>query len=106
MDSVNDELQRRINAHVLNGDAPSIIWAMEGQIRINTELEAKLAELERREALLTNVVRDVYRWSEHVYGAGNAEGWYEVAMTRIQELRGSLDALTDAGFPWTEEPQP
>jgi hypothetical protein len=52
------------------------------------------------------VVRDVYRWSEHVYGAGNAEGWYEVAMTRIQELRGSLDALTDAGFPWTEEPQP
>jgi hypothetical protein len=48
---VNDELQRRINEHVLNGDAPSIIWAMEGQIRINTELEAKLAELERREAL-------------------------------------------------------
>jgi hypothetical protein len=53
---VNDELQRRINAHVLNGDAPSIIWAMEGQIRINTELEAKLAELERREALLTALV--------------------------------------------------
>jgi hypothetical protein len=48
---VNDELQRRINEHVLNGDAPSIIWAMEGQIRINTELEAKVAELERREAL-------------------------------------------------------
>jgi hypothetical protein len=56
MDSVNDELQRRINEHVLNGDAPSIIWAMEGQIRINTELEARLAELERREALLTAFV--------------------------------------------------
>jgi hypothetical protein len=50
---VNDELQWRINEHVLNGDAPSIIWAMERQIRINTELEARLAELERREALLT-----------------------------------------------------
>jgi hypothetical protein len=56
MDSVNDELQRRINEHVLNGDAPSIIWAMEGQIRINTKLEAKLAELERREALLTDYI--------------------------------------------------
>jgi hypothetical protein len=54
---VNDELQRRINEHVLNGDAPSIIWAMEGQIRINTELEAKLAELERREALYEALVR-------------------------------------------------
>jgi hypothetical protein len=38
---MSDELQRRINEHVLNGDAPSIIWAMEGQIRINTKLEAE-----------------------------------------------------------------
>jgi hypothetical protein len=59
---VNDELQWRINEHVLNGDAPSIIWAMERQIRINTELEVKVAELERREALLTAVVGSFLRW--------------------------------------------
>jgi hypothetical protein len=65
MDSVNDELQRRINEHVLNGDAPSIIWAMEGQIRINTKLEVKVAELERREALLTAFVVAEDAWNAH-----------------------------------------
>lgn len=92
---MNDELQRRINEHVLNGDAPSIIWAMEGQIRINTELEAKVAELERREALLTAVVdaRDRYIANPH-----SESEW------RIEELHKARQALTDAGFPWTEEP--
>jgi hypothetical protein len=103
---VNDELQRRINEHVLNGDAPSIIWAMEGQIRINTELEAKLAELERREALLTErVLADMEldsalavpdQWPKPDDGRNvrvlNAR--YRKAVAR--------DALTDAGFPWTD----
>jgi hypothetical protein len=110
---VNDELQRRINEHVLNGDAPSIIWAMEGQIRINTQLEAKLAELaelERREALLTErVLADMEldsalavpdRWPKLDDGRNvrvlNAR--YRKALAR--------DALTDAGFPWTEDPVP
>jgi hypothetical protein len=93
---VNDELQRRITEHVLNGDAPSIIWAMEAQIRINTKLEAKLAELERREALLTAVVVARRKW---------------LACTRLpeqdallEELHAADDALTDAGFPW-EQPK-
>jgi hypothetical protein len=71
MDSVNDELQRRINEHVLNGDAPSIIWAMEGQIRINTELEVRIAELERREALLTATIDELDKW------VGGRSRWWE-----------------------------
>jgi hypothetical protein len=113
---VNDELQRRINEHVLNGDAPSIIWAMEGQIRINTELEAKLAALERREALLTAFARTLLELEafkddvDRVYGRRggsssvpydgiNAEG-----ARRANEFQEARRALTDAGFPWTKEP--
>jgi hypothetical protein len=95
---VNDELQRRINEHVLNGDAPSIIWAMEGQIRINTKLEAKLAELERRGALLTAFVE---AWETERRATTGA-----VILTAYNTMLGCHAALVDAGFPWTEEPQP
>jgi vacuolar-type H+-ATPase subunit E/Vma4 len=91
---VNDELQRRINAHVLNGDAPSIIWAMERQIRINTELEAKLAELERREALLTEALMSAV---ELLRGIRT-----DAAIDRNEK---ALDALIADGFT-TQEAQP
>jgi hypothetical protein len=111
MDSVNDELQRRINEHVLNGDAPSIIWAMERQIRINTELEAKVAELERSEALLL-------RFWQGYEVLGIYEGDPDL-VDSFERIRGELAStypntifdskgrsLTEAGFPWTEEAQP
>jgi hypothetical protein len=102
---VNDDLQRRINEHVLNGDAPSIIWAMEGQIRINTKLEAKLAELERREALLTAVVvaHDAENgawWNDD--GKGDPFDWHERWEHSAEAVFVARKALTDAGFPWTD----
>jgi hypothetical protein len=85
---VNDELQRRINEHVLNGDAPSIIWAMEGQIRINTKLEAKLAELERREALLTEYHASCERFfAQYNPNAFTDEGTYAAVIYAREALR-------------------
>jgi hypothetical protein len=83
---VNDELQRRIKEHVLNGDAPSIIWAMEGQIRINTKLEAKLAELERREALLTAFVV-AYKAHENNLSRHTAGDWSD---PQLDDTGGAL----------------
>ena len=101
MDSVNDELQRRINEHVLNGDAPSIIWAMEGQIRINTELEAKLAELERREALLTACVLAEEAYTSAYEASENIATDHFCEAKRMEFLR-ARSKLDDAGFPWTD----
>jgi hypothetical protein len=98
MDTVNDELQRRINEHVLNGDAPSIIWAIEGQIRINTQLEAKLAELERREALLTayyHAAEDWMEWEQlcdEVY-CPDEQAWFAVGEKHYQ-AKHALDWLS------------
>jgi hypothetical protein len=66
---------------------------MEGQIRINTELEARLAELERRDALLTAFVVAVEECD-----------WVNVNAELVQVAEGLFGKLTDAGFPWTKEP--
>jgi hypothetical protein len=99
---VNDELQRRITEHVLNGDAPSIIWAMEAQIRINTKLEAKLAELERREALLTEgyLAYEADWFSEHPV-------WSEEGLRIEARLEAARAAIADAGLTadgWIPQP--
>jgi hypothetical protein len=94
---VNDELQRRINEHVLNGDAPSIIWAMEGQIRINTELEAKLAELERRirqqDDLLLGVAHDKANLRIELIQAERREA----LLTAFVVAEDAFNALMDSG---------
>jgi hypothetical protein len=91
---VNDELQWRINEHVLNGDAPSIIWAMEGQIRMNTELEAKLAELERREALYERFVGAADEWTAWcVCCMDEYESQFTPVMKAYDHARGDLSWL-------------
>jgi hypothetical protein len=43
---MNQQLQDRITELVLNGDAPSLIWLVEGQLRITDLAYARIAELE------------------------------------------------------------
>ena len=47
---MNQQLQDRITELVLNGDAPSLIWMFEGQLRITDLAYARIAELEEPHA--------------------------------------------------------
>jgi hypothetical protein len=55
------------------------------------ERDEEVAELERREALLTAVATACYGTPNGDYGIEDTVEWLE-----------ALNALTDAGFPWTE----
>jgi hypothetical protein len=55
-------------------------------------LQERVAELERREALLTAFVGAYDDWASTLYH------WEECMAARV--------SLAEAGFPWTEEPQP
>jgi hypothetical protein len=108
MDSVNDELQRRINEHVLNGDAPSIIWAMEGQIRINTELEAKLAELESAledaRVVYNAGLEEAEEQDQRIVELERREALYEELVTGYDNADANQCADARDAIDWIERP--
>lgn len=94
---VIQQLQDRINECVLNGDAPSLIRMMEGQIRIVAQLEATNAALREATVRFAGAVGNTETMEPHVLEA------YEALLDVLYPSDALVTFATVHGIPLPSE---